>query len=85
MRAGQNNVRTGEIHDEYMGYNKKLKGLAQKLRRDMTKQERKLWYDFLSGYGVKFRRQRVIDGYIAVFFFAEAKLVIELDGSQHYT
>ena len=50
----------------------------------MTKEERHLWYDFLRGYPVKFSRQKVLGKYIADFYSAEAKLVIELDGSQHY-
>ena len=51
----------------------------------MTRQERHLWYSFLKKYPVKFYRQRVIDHYIADFYCSKAKLVIELDGSQHYT
>ena len=51
----------------------------------MTVEERRLWYDFLRHYPVKFYRQRVIDNYIADFFCHQAKLVIEIDGSQHYT
>ncbi len=49
----------------------------------MTKEERHLWYDFLRGYPVRFMRQRPIDRYIADFYCAGAKLVVELDGSQH--
>ena len=51
----------------------------------MTKQEKKLWYDFLRSYPVKFVRQRPIGTYIADFYCSKAKLVIEIDGSQHYT
>lgn len=51
----------------------------------MTRQERHLWYSFLKTYPVKFYRQRVIDHYIADFYCSKAKLIIELDGSQHYT
>ena len=51
----------------------------------MTRQERHLWYSFLKKYPVKFYRQRIIDHYIADFYCSKAKLVIELDGSQHYT
>lgn len=58
---------------------------ARQLRKNMTRQEKHLWYDFLSTYPVKFYRQRVIEGYIADFFSFSAKLVIELDGNQHYT
>ncbi len=50
----------------------------------MTKEERHLWYDFLRKYPIRFLRQKVIDDYIVDFYCAKAKLVIELDGSQHY-
>ena len=50
----------------------------------MTKEERHLWYDFLRSYPVRFSRQKVLGKYIADFYSAEAKLVVELDGSQHY-
>ena len=50
----------------------------------MTKEERHLWYDFLRGYPVRFLRQKVIDNYIVDFYCHEARLIIELDGSQHY-
>ena len=62
----------------------KLKNNAQKLRREMTKQERRLWYDFLKQLPVTVNRQKVIGRYIVDFYCASAKLVIELDGSQHY-
>ena len=51
----------------------------------MTKEERRLWYDFLKNYPVKFYRQRVIGKYIVDFYCAKAKLVVELDGSTHYS
>ncbi len=60
-----------------------LTGTAQRLRREMTPQERHLWYDFLSALPVRFRRQKVVGGYIVDFYCADPKLVIELDGSQH--
>ena len=50
----------------------------------MTKEERHLWYDFLRTYPVRFSRQKVLGNYIVDFYSAEARLVIELDGSQHY-
>ena len=65
-------------------YNKRLKGNAQSLRKNMTKEERHLWYDFLKGLPVMVHRQKVFGNYIADFYIAEAQLVIELDGSQHY-
>ena len=68
----------------YKKYNRKLSGFAKELRSNMTKEERHLWYDFLRSYPVRFSRQKVLGKYIADFYSAEAKLVIELDGSQHY-
>ena len=65
-------------------YNKKLTPLAKTLRKNMTKQEKKLWYKYLRNYPVKFYRQRIIENYIADFYCAKAKIVIELGGSQHY-
>ena len=65
-------------------HNKQLTPLAKQLRKEMTKEERHLWYDFLRNYPVRFSRQKVLGKYIADFYSAEAKLVIELDGSQHY-
>ena len=66
------------------GYNKKLKPNARTLRKNMTKEERHLWYDFLKNYPVMVHRQKVIGNYIVDFYIAKAKLVIELDGSQHF-
>ena len=57
---------------------------AQELRREQTKEENHLWYDFLKTYPVQFRRQYPIGCYYADFFCYQAKLVVELDGSQHY-
>ena len=65
-------------------HNKNLTANARSLRRNMTKEERHLWYDFLKGLPVRVHRQKVIGNYIADFYIASAKLVIELDGSQHY-
>ena len=50
----------------------------------MTKEERHLWYDFLRSYPIKFLRQKILGKYIVDFYCAEAKLIVELDGSQHY-
>ena len=58
---------------------------AKELRKNATKQENHLWYDYLRTYPVRFQRQKVISGFIADFYCHQAKLVIELDGSQHYT
>ena len=65
-------------------HNKQLVPLAKQLRKEMTREECHLWYDFLRSYPVRFSRQKVLGKYIADFYSAEAKLVIELDGSQHY-
>ena len=56
---------------------------SQKLRKNMTKEERHLWYDFLKLYPVQFKRQVPVENYIVDFYCHKAKLVIELDGSQH--
>ena len=65
-------------------HNKQLVPLARHLRKEMTKEERHLWYDFLRSYPIRFSRQKILGKYIADFYSAEAKLVIELDGSQHF-
>jgi len=65
-------------------HNKQLLPLAKHLRKEMTKEERHLWYDFLRSHPVRFSGQKVLGKYIADFCSAEAKLVIELDDSQHY-
>ena len=65
-------------------HNKQLVPFAKQLRREMTKEERHLWYDFLHTYPVRFSRQKVLGQYIADFYSAQAKLILELDGSQHY-
>lgn len=66
-------------------YDRRLNGRAKELRHEMTPQERKLWYAFLRDYPIKIYKQRVIEFFIIDFYCAEAKLAIELDGSQHYT
>ena len=65
--------------------NNRLLDRAKELRREMTPQERKLWYKFLRDYPCKIYKQRIIDSFIVDFYCASAKLVIEVDGSQHYT
>ncbi len=66
-------------------YNKKNIPLAKNLRKNMTPWERRLWYEFLRAYPTRFQRQKAIGNYIADFYCAKAKLVVELDGSGHYT
>ncbi len=65
-------------------HNSKLTNNAKLLRKNMTKEERHLWYDFLRSYPIRFLRQKVIDNYIVDFYCKDARLIIELDGSQHY-
>ena len=68
-----------------LNYNGKLISHAKELRKNSTRQENHLWYDFLRSYPVRFQRQKTIDSFIVDFYCHKAKLVIELDGSQHYT
>ena len=64
--------------------NPELASFARDLRNNMTKEESKLWYQFLRRYPVRFLRQKIIGHYIVDFYCAKARLVIEVDGSQHY-
>ena len=66
-------------------YQGKLIPRAKELRKGATKQENHLWYDFLRSYPVRFQRQKTIDGFIADFYCHVARLVVEVDGSQHYS
>ena len=66
-----------------MERNEKLSTNAKNLRKNMTKEEAKLWYQFLCRYPHRFRRQYIIGNYIVDFYCHQAKLVVELDGSQH--
>ena len=66
-------------------YNKKNIQVAKMLRKNMTPWERKLWYDFLQNYPVRFQRQKAIGNYIVDFYCAKARWAIELDGGEHYS
>jgi len=66
-------------------YNKNNINSAKNLRKNATPQENHLWYDFLRNYEVRFQRQKAIGNYIVDFYCFSAKLVIEIDGSQHFT
>ncbi len=68
-----------------MNNTEKLLRNSQNLRKNMTKEERHLWYDFLKTYPIPIHRQYVIENYIVDFYCHRAKLVIELDGGQHCT
>ena len=68
----------------FTAYNGALRNHARELRENMTSQEKKLWYGYLRNYPIKFYRQRSIGYYIADFYCSKARLVIEVDGSQHF-
>ena len=65
-------------------HNIELTANVRTLRKNLTKEERHLWYDFLRDYPVRFYRQKVIGSYVVDFYCSSAALVVELDGSQHY-
>ena len=65
-------------------HNPSLRSNSQRLRKEMTKEERHLWYDFFKLHPFHTHRQKVFGHYIVDFYIASAKIVIELDGSQHY-
>ena len=67
-----------------MNSEKNLTEFSRALRKNMTRHERHLWYDFLKPLPILVHRQKIIGPYIVDFYVAEKKLVIELDGSQHY-
>ena len=69
----------------FTGYDKKLKSRADELRKNMTQPEWNLWYFYLRNHRLKWYRQRIIDRFIVDFYCHAAKLVIEIDGKQHYT
>jgi very-short-patch-repair endonuclease len=69
----------------FVQYRRDLTGRARALRRDPTPAERKLWFDFLRTHRLKFTRQKPLRCYVADFYCAQKKVVIELDGDSHYT
>ncbi len=69
---------------DFLPRNKKLRPFSSQLRNGATRQENHLWYDFLRTYPLQFNRQRIIGNFIVDFYCEKAKLVIELDGSQHF-
>ena len=68
-----------------LDYNKNNIVLAKELRKNATEEEDRLWYGYLSKYKIRFQRQKAIGNFIADFYCHKAKLVIEIDGSQHRT
>ena len=69
--------------DNHLPYNPKLGDRAKELRKNMTKAERRLWYDYLRHLSIRFYRQRPIDNFIVDFYCPSLKLVIEIDGDTH--
>ncbi|MDD5924217.1 MAG: endonuclease domain-containing protein [Clostridia bacterium] len=65
-------------------YNKNIIPFAKSLRKNMTPWERRLWYEFLRNYPIRFQRQKAIGNYIADFYCAKVRLIVELDGGGHY-
>ena len=70
--------------NNFLPRNKELKPASRELRTDSTKQENRLWYDFLKDLKPRFTRQRIVNNYILDFYCHETGLAVELDGSQHY-
>ena len=66
-------------------YNKSNIPLAKALRKNMTEQEKQLWYKYLRSYPIRFQRQKAIYDYIVDFYCASARLAVELDGGGHYS
>ena len=67
-----------------LSYNKDYKENAQSLRKNMTPEEKHLWYDFFKKLPVAVKRQKTIENYIVDFYIPSANVVVEIDGSQHY-
>jgi len=65
-------------------YNATLSKRARELRINATKQEKRLWYEYLRDFRPRFTRQRIVGSYIIDFYCATVKLAVELDGGQHY-
>ena len=82
--GGSDDVADGGLYEKhFLPRNKYLKLPARELRKNSTKQENHLWYDFLCGFSPRFLRQYVINNYILDFYCHEAELAVEVDGSQH--
>ena len=69
----------------HLPYNANLIELAREMRQNPTPTERKLWHEYLRNVPVRVLRQKPIDRFIVDFYCASVKLVIEIDGEQHYT
>jgi len=66
-------------------HNSKLTDHSRDLRKNMTAEERHLWYDFLSSLPYTVKRQKIVGCYILDFFITEKNIAVELDGSQHFS
>ena len=66
-------------------HNPNLTGLARNLRKDMTPEEYRVWYQYVRRKPIRVLRQKVVENYILDFYYAPKKIAIELDGSQHYS
>lgn len=71
----------------YLPYNKNLKQFSRNLRNNSTLGEVLLWNELKAGklYGYKFNRQKPLKNYIVDFYCKKLSLVIEVDGSSHYS
>ena len=66
-------------------YDKDMTKIAQELRKNLTPEEKRLWYQYLRVYPARFRRQKPFGRYVVDFYCAQAKLAVELDGAPHFT
>jgi very-short-patch-repair endonuclease len=73
-----------DINRRHYAYREGLKPYAKKLRKEMTKEEVKLWGRYLKDLPITVNRQKSIGKFIVDFYCARAKVVIEVDGSQHF-
>ncbi len=74
------------MKEAFTGYNSKMLERSRSLRKEMTAEEKHLWFDFLRKYPIHVYRQRSIAEYfIADFYCPRAKIVIEVDGGQHFS
>ena len=73
------------FNGRHLPYNTDHVDRAKEMRKNMTAEEKKLWYTFLKNCAHRFRRQHPIDNYVVDFYCSDLKLVIEIDGGQHYT
>ena len=69
----------------FIPYRRSLKSPSRSLRRDPSPAERKLWFEFLRDLPEKFTRQKPLIHFIADFYCASQRLVIEVDGDSHFT